>query len=132
MKLLNTLTRALRSLTPAGRRKNAEVGVHPAHLAYLNDLRESLLAQSIPGTLAVLYLVVAVIVGGLVWARLAHVEEVTQGPGKVIPVMREQIIQSLEGGILAEMKVKEGDVVEKGQLLLNIDPKRADSSYAEG
>jgi adhesin transport system membrane fusion protein len=132
MKLLNTLTRALRSLTPAGRRKNADVGIHPAHLAYLNDLRESLLAQSIPGTLAVLYLVAAVIVGGLVWARFAHVEEVTQGQGKVIPVMREQIIQSLEGGILADMKVKEGDVVEKGQLLLNIDPKRADSAYSEG
>jgi adhesin transport system membrane fusion protein len=132
MKLSNKLMRALRSLTPAGRRKNAEVGIHPAHLAYLNDLRESLLAQSIPGTLAVLYLVAAVIVGGLIWARLAHVEEVTQGQGKVIPVMREQIIQSLEGGILADMKVKEGDVVEKGQLLLNIDPKRADSSYAEG
>jgi len=132
MKLFEKSMRALRSLTPAGRRKNADAGIHPAHLAYLNDLRESLLAQSIPGTLAVLYLVAAVIVGGLVWARLAHVEEVTQGQGKVIPVMREQIIQSLEGGILSDMKVKEGDVVEKGQLLLNIDPKRADSSYSEG
>ena len=49
-------------------------------------------------------LLAAVIVGGLVWARLAHVEEVTQGQGKVIPVMREQIIQSLEGGILAAME----------------------------
>jgi adhesin transport system membrane fusion protein len=132
MKLFTKLRRAIRSLTPGGRRKNAEASVHPAHLAYLNDLRESLLAQSIPGTMAVLYLVVAVIVGGLVWAKFAHVEEVTQGQGKVIPASREQIIQSLEGGILAELSVKEGDVVEKGQLLLNIDPKRADSSYAEG
>jgi adhesin transport system membrane fusion protein len=132
MKFFTKLVRALRSLTPGGRRKNADANIHPAHLAYLNDLRESLLAQSIPGTLAVLYLVVAVIVGGLVWAKFARVEEVTQGQGKVIPVSREQIIQSLEGGILAEMSVKEGQVVEKGQLLLNIDPKRADSSYAEG
>jgi adhesin transport system membrane fusion protein len=132
MKLFTKLGRAIRSLTPGGRKKNAAPRVHPAHLAYMNDLHESLLAHSIPSTMAVLYLVAAVMVSGLLWAKFAHVEEVTQGQGKVIPASREQIIQSLEGGILADMKVKEGDVVEKGQLLLNIDPKRADSSYAEG
>ncbi|CAH2791821.1 MAG: hypothetical protein CBARDMAM_2943 [uncultured Caballeronia sp.] len=132
MKLFTKLQRLLRSLTPAGRRKNAEPQIHPAHAAYLNDLRESFLAQSIPGTLIMLYLVAAVMIAGVVWAKFAKVEEVTQGQGKVVPVRREQLIQSLEGGILAEMRVKEGDVVEKGQVLLNIDPKRADSSYAEG
>jgi adhesin transport system membrane fusion protein len=131
MKLFTKMGRWVRSLTPGGRKKNATY-VHPAHTAYMNDLRESMLAQSIPGTMIMLYLVAAVIVGGLVWAKFARVEEITQGQGKVVPVMREQIIQSLEGGILADMHVKEGDVVEKGQLLLNIDPKRADSSYSEG
>ncbi|MGX7005602.1 HlyD family type I secretion periplasmic adaptor subunit [Caballeronia sp. KNU42] len=132
MKIFSKLGYWARSLTPGGRRKNAAPYVHPAHTAYMNDLRESMLAQSIPGTMVVLYLVVAVIFGGLMWAKFARVEEITQGQGKVVPVMREQIIQSLEGGILADMHVKEGDVVEKGQLLLNIDPKRADSSYSEG
>ena len=132
MKTLTKIGRWIRGLTPAGRRKNAEPRIHPAHAAYMNDLRESLLAQSIPGTMIVLYLVAAIMVCGLVWAKFARVEEVTQGQGKVIPVSREQIIQSLEGGILSDMRVKEGDVVEKGQLLLNIDPKRADSNYAEG
>jgi adhesin transport system membrane fusion protein len=132
MNPLVKLGRAIRGLTPAGRRKNAAPQIHPAHAAYMNDLRESALAQTIPGTLAVLYLVAAVLVSALVWAKFAHVEEVTQGQGKVIPVSREQIIQSLEGGILADMHVREGEVVEKGQLLLNIDPKRADSNYAEG
>jgi adhesin transport system membrane fusion protein len=132
MKSLTKLGRWIRGLTPAGRRKNAEPRIHPAHAAYMNDLRESLLTQSIPGTLIVLYLVAAILVSGLVWANFAKVEEITQGQGKVIPVSREQIIQSLEGGILADMHVREGDVVEKGQLLLNIDPKRADSNYAEG
>jgi adhesin transport system membrane fusion protein len=132
MNSLTKLGRWIRGLTPAGRRKNAAPRIHPAHLAYMNDLRESSLAQTIPGTLAVLYLVAAILVAGLVWAKFAKVEEITQGQGKVIPVSREQIIQSLEGGILADMHVREGDVVEKGQLLLNIDPKRADSNYAEG
>jgi len=132
MKSLNQLGRWIRGLTPAGRRKNAAPRIHPAHAAYMSDLRESQLAQTIPGTLMVLYLVAAILVCGLVWAKFARVEEVTQGQGKVIPVSREQIIQSLEGGILSDMHVREGDVVEKGQLLLNIDPKRADSNYAEG
>lgn len=132
MKLLTKLGRWVRGLTPAGRRKNAEPQIHPAHAVYMNDLRESLLAQSIPGTMITLYLVAAILVSGLVWAKFARVEEVTQGQGKVIPASREQIIQSLEGGILADMHVKEGDVVQKGQLLLNIDPKRADSNYSEG
>jgi adhesin transport system membrane fusion protein len=132
MNSLTKLGRWIRGLTPAGRRKNAQPRMHPAHAAYMNDLRESQLAQTIPGTLVVLYLVAAILVCGLVWAKFARVEEVTQGQGKVIPVSREQVIQSLEGGILADMHVREGDVVEKGQLLLNIDPKRADSNYAEG
>jgi adhesin transport system membrane fusion protein len=132
MKLFTKIHRLLRSLTPGGRKKNAAPRIHPAHAAYMNDLRESLLAQSIPGTLVMLYLVAAVMIAGVVWAKFAKVEEVTQGQGKVVPVRKEQLIQSLEGGILADMRVKEGDVVEKGQVLLNIDPKRADSSYAEG
>lgn len=132
MKSLIKLGRWVRGWTAAGRRKNAEARIHPAHLAYMNDLRESSLAHSIPGTMAMLYLVTAILVGGLTWAKFARVEEITQGQGKVIPASREQIIQSLEGGILSDMHVKEGDVVEKGQLLLNIDPKRADSNYAEG
>ena len=44
---------------------------------------------------------------------------------------REQIIQSLEGGILEELNVREGDIVEPGQVLLKIDPTRAQSSYQE-
>ncbi|TCK44703.1 adhesin transport system membrane fusion protein [Paraburkholderia sp. BL8N3] len=119
------------SVPVAGGRRAAS-RIHPADAAYMNDLRESQLAQSIPGTRAVLYLLAAVIAGGLVWAKFARVEEITHGEGKVIPVSREQLIQSLEGGILADLHVREGDVVQKGQLLLNIDPKRADSAYSEG
>src|SRR5713226_691671 len=120
MNSLTKLGRWVRGLTPAGRRKNAAPRMHPAHAAYMNDLRESSLAQSIPGTLIVLYLVAAILVCGLVWAKFARVEEVKQVEVIVIAVSLEQIMQSLEGSILADMHVREGDVVEKGQLLLNI------------
>ncbi|MEN8713926.1 MAG: HlyD family type I secretion periplasmic adaptor subunit [Verrucomicrobiales bacterium] len=61
--------------------------------------------------------IVAVLVG---WASIAELEEVTKGFGKVIPSKSLQLIQSLEGGILEEIYVTEGAVVEKGQPLIHI------------
>jgi adhesin transport system membrane fusion protein len=103
----------------------------PGDAAFMNDVQESLLAQTTPGSRLVLHLIAAVLIGGLVWANFARVEEITLGEAKVISKSREQVIQSLEGGILAEMNVQEGDVVEKGQVLLKMDPTRAQASYRE-
>ncbi|MBC3272289.1 MULTISPECIES: HlyD family type I secretion periplasmic adaptor subunit [Pseudomonas] len=103
----------------------------PGDAAFMNDVQESLLTQTTPGSKLVLYLIAAVLVGGLVWASFARVEEITQGEAKIISLSREQVIQSLEGGILAEMNVREGAIVEKGEVLLKIDPTRAQSSYRE-
>jgi adhesin transport system membrane fusion protein len=68
----------------------------------------------------------------VIWANIAKVEEVTRGDGRVVPSSREQVIQSLEGGILGELLVKEGDLVEEGQVLLRIDPTRATAVFREG
>ncbi|MCL2658612.1 MAG: HlyD family type I secretion periplasmic adaptor subunit [Betaproteobacteria bacterium] len=67
----------------------------------------------------------------IVWAALAQLDEVTRGEGKVIPSSQNQVIQSLDGGIVSEILVKEGQTVEKGQLLLKIDPTRFVSSLRE-
>ncbi len=103
----------------------------PEDLQYMRDLHAAMLEQSAPKVIWALYLIAAVLVVALVWAHFAEVEEITEGEGKVIPISGEQIIQSLEGGILSELDVKEGQVVEKGQLLLKIDPTRATASYQE-
>lgn len=113
------------------RRATATLPLAPSDAAYMNDVRESLLTQTTPGSKLMLYLIAAVLIGGLIWAHFARVEEITRGEAKIVSLSREQIIQSLEGGILAEMGVREGDVVEKGQVLLRIDPTRAQSSYRE-
>jgi adhesin transport system membrane fusion protein len=67
----------------------------------------------------------------LVWASLAHVEEITKGDGKVIPSRQLQVVQSLDGGVVAEILVQEGQEVEAGQLLLRIDETRATSGVRE-
>lgn len=67
----------------------------------------------------------------VVWAWFAPLDEVANGSGKVIPSSREQLIQSLEGGILAELSVLEGDIVEAGQVLARLDPTRSESNVGE-
>lgn len=67
----------------------------------------------------------------LLWASQAKIDEVTKGDAKVIPSRQLQVIQSLDGGVVSEILVKEGQVVEAGQLLLKIDETRATSGVRE-
>ena len=67
----------------------------------------------------------------ITWACFAHVQEVTRGDGKVISSKQLQIVQSLDGGVVSEILVREGQVVEVGQLLLKIDETRATSGVRE-
>ncbi|CAM2909837.1 HlyD family type I secretion periplasmic adaptor subunit [Legionella worsleiensis] len=67
----------------------------------------------------------------ILWANYAILDEVTVGEGKVIPSSEVQIIQNLEGGIIQKIYVKEGDIVNKDQVLMQIDNTRFMSSYAE-
>nr|WP_315236572.1 HlyD family efflux transporter periplasmic adaptor subunit [uncultured Limnohabitans sp.] len=67
----------------------------------------------------------------LLWAASFQLDEITRGTGKVIPSSREQVIQSLDTGVLAEMLVHEGDAVVKGQVLLRIDDARTGPMFRE-
>lgn len=66
-----------------------------------------------------------------VWAWFFQLEEVSTGTGKVVPSSKDQVIQSLEGGILTTLNVKEGDIVQKGQVLAQLDPTRFASNVGE-
>lgn len=74
---------------------------------------------------------VVVMVVLITWAAVAPIDEVTKGDAKVIPSKQLQVIQSLDGGIVSEILVKEGQVVEAGQMLLKIDETRATSGVRE-
>lgn len=67
----------------------------------------------------------------LLWASLAELEEVTVGEGKVIPNSQVQVIQNMEGGIVSKIPVRVGEVVQRDQVVLNIDPTRFSSSLGE-
>lgn len=63
----------------------------------------------------------------IIWANLASLDEVTRGDGKVIPSTEIQVLQSLEGGIVDEFMVREGDSVQAGQVVLRLRDVQASS-----
>ena len=67
----------------------------------------------------------------LIWAAFFSLDEITRGQGKVIPSSREQVIQSLDSGVLQQMLVREGDMVEKDQVLLQMEDARTGAGYRE-
>jgi adhesin transport system membrane fusion protein len=94
-----------------------------ADLAILEQtpLRARVLLYSVAAALAVL----------IIWAFFAKVDEVTRGEGRVTPSKQVQVIQSLDGGIVSEILVAEGQSVKVGTPLIRIDGTRAVSSLRE-
>src|SRR5690606_11089421 len=68
----------------------------------------------------------------LVWSAFARIDEVTRGEGKIIPSQQLQVVQSVDGGVVEQLFVREGDQVDKGDLLVRIDPTRFVASFQEG
>lgn len=71
------------------------------------------------------------VVSLLIWAHFAVLDEVTRGKGTVIPSSKTQVIQNLEGGILAEILVHEGDIVEPNDILVRIDNTVAEANFRD-
>ena len=103
-----------------------------ADLDLVDDVYAATLRERQPVLRWGLYSMALVLIVFVLWASWAQLEEVTTGSGKVIPTSREQVIQSLESGILAEIMVSEGDTVELDQALLRIDDVRQGASVKEG
>lgn len=78
-----------------------------------------------------LLVIIIFFVSFYLWARQAKLDEVTRGEGQVIPSGQVQVVQNLEGGIVAALNVHEGELVEKNQVLLKIDNTTADSDLKE-
>ncbi|MEO9339497.1 HlyD family efflux transporter periplasmic adaptor subunit [Mesorhizobium sp. SB112] len=79
----------------------------------------------------VVWVIAALLIALGIWAYFSRLDEVATGSGRVVPIMREQIIQSLEGGILASLHVRQDDVVEPGEILAQLDPTISESDVGE-
>lgn len=106
-------------------------GLTPDDIAYANEVDAALARRPRFGVRA-LSVVVALLFACLIaWASVADIDEVTHSEGQVISSQRTQTIQNLEGGILRGMQVREGQIVEKGAVLAQLDNEVAESSYRD-
>jgi adhesin transport system membrane fusion protein len=99
--------------------------------AFANDVR-SAAALRTPRTSRLLLLsFLALMTTFLVWAHFAVLDEVKRGNGRVIPSRQIQVVQSLEGGLVGEILVQEGAIVQQGQSLMRIDDTKFASEFGE-
>ena len=104
---------------------------HAEDQAYITDVNAaSLYGASIQSHL-LLWASFSFVMIAIIWANFAELDEVTRGSGKTIPSSQIQVVQNLEGGIVSEILVEEGQTVEKNQPLLRLDPVRFTSSLNE-
>ncbi|NBB08128.1 HlyD family type I secretion periplasmic adaptor subunit [Pseudomonas sp. SLFW] len=107
---------------------------HPGRqvdLEFMPEVAGVAAQDSSRGARITVWIAAALIVTALVWAKFAVLEEVTMGEGKAIPSSKVQVIQNLEGGIVTEIFVREGQIVNKGDTLLRLDDTRFLSNKGE-
>ena len=131
-KLFHPLTRRVIGSSAGSRAGTSTIPADPAGFRSFEAEAQSVMSRSqTHRAQTIVRAAVLMVVVLLAWASFAHVQEVTRGDGKVIPSKQLQIVQSLDGGVVSEILVREGQVVDAGQLLLKIDETRATSGVRE-
>ncbi|MCP5373449.1 MAG: HlyD family type I secretion periplasmic adaptor subunit [Hyphomicrobiales bacterium] len=118
---------------PIATREDSPPAPQPAPRIRRGSRQTRYLAQSVileeagsPGLIRFAMLTIALVIAAfIVWSFVTKVEEVAVAAGEVVPTGRVQMIQHLEGGIISEILVDDGDVVDKSQVLLRLDPASA-------
>lgn len=119
--------RTARNTAATAGRTAAFAGQDGAQYQYNDDVDDA----SIGRATRITWLSSLAIAALLLWSWFAEVVEVSTGDGRVIPISREQVIQSLEGGILLDLMVREGDIVEADQILAQMDLTKTESNVEE-
>ncbi|PCI00054.1 MAG: hypothetical protein COB76_04365 [Alphaproteobacteria bacterium] len=94
---------------------------HRADLDFMNEIDAATRLKPSSQSSLMLWTIIALVGFIFVWSFVSEIEVITRGQGQVVPSLETQLVQSLEGGILAELNVQEGDRVEKGQVLARIE-----------
>ena len=97
---------------------------------FMHSLSSAVLQTTPRKTKLIIYFWIIAVFLFITWASFAQIDEIARGSGDIIPSGENQLVQNLEGGIVEEILVKEGDFVKKGQLLIKIDNQKSISSYS--
>lgn len=106
-------------------------GLRADELRFANEVEAALARKPGMGIRILSLSVLLMFVAMIFWAWLAEIDEVTHADGQVVGAKRTQTIQNLEGGILREIFVSEGQIVEKGAILASLDNEVAESAYRD-
>ncbi len=105
--------------------------MHATDFAFANDVRAAVELRTPRTSRMLLLATLCLLVVGLVWAHFAVLDEVKRGAGRVVPSRQIQVVQSLEGGIVGAINVREGDIVKQDQVLARIDDTKFASELGE-
>ncbi|MGX9416417.1 HlyD family type I secretion periplasmic adaptor subunit [Vibrio sp. RC27] len=100
-------------------------------LEYVDDKTAALLLNTPHKARVMLWVMLLFFIFAVIWASFAEIDKMTVGQGKVVPSSQIQVIQNLEGGLVKEILVREGQHVKKGQQLLLLDETRFLSDFRE-
>lgn len=89
-------------------------------------------ASDRPWWSSMILLLAAGLIGFIVWAAVFEIDQSVRAPGQIIATARNQIVQVVDGGVLAELLIEEGDEVLQGQKLAVLEKDRAEASFEEG
>lgn len=105
--------------------------LNETELEYVDDKTAALLLNTPTSARIMLWVIVLFFIAAIGWSAWAEIDKVTVGQGKVIPSSQIQVVQNLEGGLVKEILVREGQQVQKGQQLLLFDDTRFRSDFRE-
>lgn len=96
---------------------------------YINSVSQALVEKAPNSTKVMLYLILCLVICFFTWAYFANIDQLVRGESKVVPYGQNQIVQNFEGGIVIEILVEEGDLVQKGDTLIKLKNKQYSSTY---
>src|SRR6185437_8525614 len=99
--------------------------------AFANDIRAAVELRTPRTSRMLLWVSFALLVIGVTWAHFAVLDEVKRGSGRVVPSRQMQVVQSLEGGIVSDILVTEGAMVQQGEPLMRIDSTKFAAELGE-
>src|SRR3989475_5369875 len=112
----------LRSAWEDQRQQGPTVGLTGREAQFLPAVMEIQDAPPSPVGRAVGGTIIGVFAVGILWARVGHIDIVGVAPGKIIPSGHSKVIQPLDSGVIRAIHVRDGQVVKKGDLLIELDP----------